>query len=369
MPTPAPSMVHVLVLEPFTLGHTVYKLDFMARQIRSLPGGPEIIPVGNKSATPKYLGLTWQNISVHQRMPMSVFLAYIGLVMRTLKKKPGKKFLLNLAYDGTWYYLGVLALLLAPLFRALGIHLVCLHFRSCYLKRLSGLTDLAKYCVFLLLRILLGKGFTLLTTHPDNPLRKRVCYLPDLMDIPGPLPTRNEARASLGLAPGQKILLFFGNIHDRRKGFSSVVRLLDHLPEGWTILLQRQQEGEYSQFVREHGDRLHVVEKTVDNRTKSLMFRAADGVLLLYPENFGGSSGVLTDAVFHGTPILTTRFPYAVAMLERYQIGYPINADSHESWRQALRHLETDHCEVGLHRCRDDLLQRFKSELRSLFAS
>ena len=65
------------------------------------------------------------------------------------------------------------------------------------------------------------------------------------------------------------------------------------------------------------GSRVHFVNDYLDQRLLHGLIRKADIILLPYDSKDQVTSGVLTEAVVAGKPIISTRFPHAVELLSR----------------------------------------------------
>jgi len=353
----------VVVFDPYIIGHHVHKLRFTLKELRRIPN-LTVLPVANKSKVPDCIGYYWEQTKI-QSPPILLFFRYLLLVLNILRSSKGKRVLLNNAFDNTWKHFGLLGILLVPLFRASKINLRCLQFRTNYLKHIASLTDLLQLLAFKILQVGLGRSFTLLVTIESHTnANEGIEYLPDLLDIPDELPSRREARSHLGLPPEARIILFFGDIEEPRRGFELMVRNFDAIPGDWKLLVMRPSGLKYEQFMVRYSSRIYTVIPEVSHSDKVMMFRAADAVVLLYPENFAGSSGVMTDAIMYEVPVITTRFSYAKEILSKYEVGVFVDGSSPESFGRAFVGFDGSNYSQDISRCKKDMIKDFRSQIR-----
>jgi glycosyltransferase involved in cell wall biosynthesis len=355
----------VVVFDPYIIGHHVHKLNFTLRELRRIPR-LTVLAVANKTKVPDCMGYSW-NQTKTQSPPILLFFRYLILIINLLRSTKGRRVFLNNAYDNTWKHFGLLAIFLVPLLRALKISVVCLQFRTNYLKKVGSLTDVLQLFAFKSLHLGLGESFTLLVTKESNASPdKRIEYLPDLLDIPEEMPSRREARERLGLPQNQRILLFFGDIEERRRGFEFISRNLESIPGIWKMLIITPKIGRYGKFVVDHSDRIYIISHEVSHVEKVNAFRAADAVVLLYPETLPGSSGVMTDAIMYERPVMITRFRYAEEVLSKYKVGSFIDRCSAESLQQAFSNFVEEAYIEEIARCKKDMIEVFRSQLREV---
>jgi glycosyltransferase involved in cell wall biosynthesis len=352
----------VVVFDPYIIGHHVHKLDFTLKELRRIPG-LTVIPVANQAKVPNCVGYYWNQTKI-QSPPILLFLRYIVLMINLLRSAKGRRVLLNNAYDNTWKHFGLLGIVLVPLLRVLKIKFLCLQFRTKYLKEIRSSTDLFRWLSHGVLHIGLGHSFTLLVTQERHAnAGERIEYLPDLLDIPEKMPSREEARECLGLPQDERIILLFGDIEEPRKGFELIVRNFDAIPKDWKMLITHPSAGKYAQFIVKNSARIHIINREVTHIDKVNAFRAANVVILLYPESFAGSSGSMTNAIMYEIPVATTRFSYADEILSKYEIGVFIDRHSEESLRRAFSNFKGEAYAQEIARCKKDMIEVFRSQL------
>ena len=355
----------VVVFDPYVFGHSVHKLLFTVSEFRRLEN-VDVIPVGNKSALPSCDGILWRQCNI-RHLPLIVFLRYMLILISVLRRARGRRVLFNNAFDSTWEYFVIFSPVIIPLFRLFRIDLFCLQFRTGYLTGAVSATDWAKRIAFLLLRAGLGSRFSLLATRPGaiggwNNVR----HLPDLMEIPGELVSREVARLHLGIGDHERVLLFFGNINDDRKGFHTVAEAVRILPPEWKIMVMSDGAGKYGDVLQQYRSRFIVQPADVEPGEKQFMFRAADAVVTPYAEEYGGSSGVMMDAVMFGIPVISTRFPYALEIFALYDVGILLPRCSAREIHDACIEIPGRDFQGALTQCREELKNRYRAVLRDI---
>lgn len=355
----------VIVFDPYIIGHHVYKLNFTLKELRRIPG-LTVIPVANKAKVSDCVGYYWDQTKI-QSPPIVLFLRYIVLMVNLLRSVKGRRVLLNNAYDNTWKHFGLLGIFLVPLLRVLNIKFLCLQFRTNYLKEIRSLTDLFRRLSYGVLHVGLAQSFTLLVTQERHAnAGERIEYLPDLHDIPEEMPSRKEARERLGLPQHQRTMLFFGDVEEPRRGFEFISKSFDSIPGIWKMLIITPKLGRYEQFVVDNSERIHIISHEVSHVEKVNAFRAADVVILSYPESFAGSSGVMIDAIMYERPVMITRFRYAEEVLSKYEVGVFIDCHSAESLRKAFSNFVKETYIQEIARCKKDMIEVFRSQLRKV---
>jgi glycosyltransferase involved in cell wall biosynthesis len=355
----------VVLFDPYIIGHHVHKLNFTLKELRRIPG-LMVIPVANKAKTPNCTGYYWNQRKI-ESPPTVLFLRYIVLMINLLRSAKGGRVLLNNAYDNTWKHFGLLGIFLVPLLRVLKIRFLCLQFRTNYLREIRSLTDLLQRLSYGILHVGLGQRFILLVTqrrHANAP--ERIEYLPDILDIPEEMPSKKEAREHLGLPQDQRIMLFFGDIEEPRRGFEFISRHFDSISQIWKMLVITPRLGKYEQFVVNNSERIHIITHELSHVEKVNAFRAADVVLLLYPESFAGSSGVMTDAIMYERPVMVTRFRYAEEILFKYEVGIFIDSHSGQSLLKSCSDFTGEIYTEEIARCKKDMIEVFRSQLRKV---
>jgi len=355
----------VIVFDPYIIGHHVHKLSFTLNELKKITG-LTVLPVANKRKTPDCMGYCW-NQTKSQSPPILLFFRYIILMVNILRSARGRRVLLNNAYDNTWKHFGLLAIVLVPLVRALKIHLLCLQFRTNYLREIGSLTDLFQRLAYKILHVGLGQSFSLLVTQERHAnAAERIEYLPDLHDIPEVMPSREEARERLGLPLDGRMILFFGSVEERRRGFELLVRNFDVVPSDWRLLITSPSVGNYERFIVSNFARIRLINREVNHAEKVNAFRASDLVIILYPESFAGSSGIMTDAIMYERPVMITRFRYAEEILSKYNIGVFIEDSSRESFQKAFSSFVKGNYSQEITRCKKDMIEIFRSQIRKV---
>jgi glycosyltransferase involved in cell wall biosynthesis len=352
----------VIVFDPYIIGHHVHKLNFTLKELRRIPE-LTVIPVANKAKLPDCVGYYWNQRKI-ESPPILLFLRYVVLMVNVLRLAKGRRVLLNNAYDNTWKHFGLLGIFWVPLLRVLKIKFLCLQFRTNYLREIRSLTDLLQRLSYGILHVGLGRHFILLVTQRSHAsATERIEYLPDILDIPQEMPSKKEAREHLGLPQDQRIMLFFGDIEEPRRGFEFISRDFDSISRIWKMLVITPRLGRYEQFVVNNSERIHIITHELSHVEKVNAFRAADVVILLYPESFAGSSGVMTDAIMYERPVMVTRFRYAEDILSKYEVGIFIDSCSAESLQKAFSDFVEEAYIEEIARCRKDMIEVFRSQL------
>ena len=146
---------------------------------------------------------------------------------------------------------------------------------------------------------------SLKTTHPDAP----VFFLPD----PSPdfhLASKEEARAAMGVPQKARVFLFYGGPY-KRKGLDLAVAAMEKVPRNSRAFLlcvgRQPASGAVSNGLAGlvGSGRACQINRFVSTAEEALSFAACDAVLLPYRGHFG-SSGVLSQAVTAGKPVIAS---------------------------------------------------------------
>jgi len=160
-----------------------------------------------------------------------------------------------------------------------------------------------------------------------------------------------------GVGPAAPTILTWGLIGPGKGiewGIDAVARLADLDPRpryvvaGQTHPKVRERDGErYRHFLERRAVDRHVSDQVVlddryrDKAALASLVSSADVVLLPYDSREQISSGVLIEAVAAGVPVVATRFPHAVELLES-GAGLLVDQQSPEQMAAALRSVLTD---------------------------
>lgn len=123
-------------------------------------------------------------------------------------------------------------------------------------------------------------------------------------------PTREAARAALGIAPSARVLLFFGYVR-AYKGLDLALRALARLADPqlqlWVVGEFYEPRARTEALIAELNlrDRVRIVDRYVANEEVGQYFQAAD--LVLQPYRSATQSGIAQIALAAGRPVLATR--------------------------------------------------------------
>jgi len=142
---------------------------------------------------------------------------------------------------------------------------------------------------------------------------------------------REKIRGKLALEDNHKLLLCFGGTRFD-KGADLAVEMLEKLPEHYHLLVAgKEEEIKYTDLnlvAAGYKDRLHTMNRFIDDKEVNDIFSAADTVLLPYREHFAGQSGPLTIAASLGIPVLASDIPVLSETIIKYQLGEVVNIKS-----------------------------------------
>jgi D-inositol-3-phosphate glycosyltransferase len=123
-------------------------------------------------------------------------------------------------------------------------------------------------------------------------------------------PSREAARAALGIAPAARVLLFFGYVR-AYKGLDLALRALARLADPqlqlWVVGEFYEPRARTEALIAELNlsDRVRIVDRYVANEEVGQYFQAAD--LVLQPYRSATQSGIAQIALAAGRPVLATR--------------------------------------------------------------
>jgi glycosyltransferase involved in cell wall biosynthesis len=152
---------------------------------------------------------------------------------------------------------------------------------------------------------------------------------------------RDSVRSSLGVLPSQRLLLMFGNVA-RYKGADLFVEAMGLLDQRFVAVIAGRGnpdwEPELSSRIEASPakDRVHRIDRYVDDDEMGGLFQAADAVVMPYREI--DQSGVLFQAMRFGTPVLA----FDVGALRDY-VSRKIGMTTHDHTAGGLASLIVEH--------------------------
>jgi glycosyltransferase involved in cell wall biosynthesis len=160
-----------------------------------------------------------------------------------------------------------------------------------------------------------GDGFVMMTgresqavarAFPGRPVR--AAHLPVFDEVAPSRTPRDEARARLGVAADEPLLLFFGFVR-RYKGLPLLLDALARLPAPPRLVVAGEfweDEAEYRAQIDRLGlaGRVIIHNRYIPNEAVEPYFAAADALVLPYLS--GSQSGVAMLALHHGLPVIAT---------------------------------------------------------------
>lgn len=211
---------------------------------------------------------------------------------------------------------------------------------------------------------------TLLTIDPTLPewsARSPSKHSAAIAYVADPFPDEHAenpvlARERLGLDPGQRYLLVYGAITER-KGIYELVHALTRLEHAPTLIVAGEQDAGTRHFMRNHVRSLNpaplVLDAFISNDMERDLFSACDAVWLGYKGHYG-MSGVLVQAYRFGKPVIATEDGLIGWFSRRCELG-PILSDlSSASIGRAITETMTSwpHTPQAMPSAREDLLSR-----------
>jgi glycosyltransferase involved in cell wall biosynthesis len=161
--------------------------------------------------------------------------------------------------------------------------------------------------------------------------------------------SRADARAEIGLAPHQFVILVYGSI-TARKGLAELLAAVDGSAESTIALIAGAQDAESEALLREApAMRLRAAGRLIESNgfltaeLEARAFAAADAVWLGYAPGFYGSSGVLFQAAAAGLPVLASSTGLIGWLTRRHQLGLTFDTQNVHAVRSAIRDLMHDH--------------------------
>jgi glycosyltransferase involved in cell wall biosynthesis len=145
-----------------------------------------------------------------------------------------------------------------------------------------------------------------------------------------------DARARLGIEPGERVGLLFGASHPG-KDVDVVFRTFAGL-SGWRLLTGGQVGGE-----------------AADEATRELLYSAADVVVLSFVADLDRDSGGLMDAVGWGVPVVCSDQSLPADLVREYRLGAVFTPGDGASLRAALAEVPNEVAPRDLERARHEL--------------
>ena len=137
---------------------------------------------------------------------------------------------------------------------------------------------------------------------------------------------KQEARHMLGLPKDRIIYVHLGS-DERRKGLLDVMRLMDQIEQNPPLLVRggkmKKHTFRHKKLLKRltQQDKLISFDEWVSEERFDLFLDAADYVLLSY-HSHNGSSGVLSRAIGHGTPVIASDYEVIGARVKNYNCGF-----------------------------------------------
>jgi glycosyltransferase involved in cell wall biosynthesis len=163
-----------------------------------------------------------------------------------------------------------------------------------------------------------------------------------------------DARRRLGLDDHDKVALVFGAEHND-KDIDVVARVFAELPDwqlvvvGWVADAYRQRAG---------GREAIVMGGYVDNSIRDIVYSAADIVVLSFRPGYLRNSGVLTDAISMGVPVVCSDESIAADVVREYRLGSIFDPGNPDSLERAIKATPASVDPADLDRARKELSNR-----------
>ena len=163
-----------------------------------------------------------------------------------------------------------------------------------------------------------------------------------------------DARRRLGLSPRAKVALVFGIGHED-KDIDLVARVFAELAD-WQVVVVGQVAGEYRQ--RANGREAIIIGGYVDNATRDVAYGVADVVVLSFKPHSQRNSGVLTDAISFGVPVVCSDDSLAADIVREYNLGTIFEPGNPDSLERAIKRAPALIDTADLERARAELSNR-----------
>ena len=142
-----------------------------------------------------------------------------------------------------------------------------------------------------------------------------------------------DAKARLGFDADDKVALVFGTAREG-KDVDVVARVLAEMPD-WSVVVAGTIASDYR--ARKSARETIALAGFVDEMTRALVFSAADVVVLSFAAEYARNSGVLTDAVSWGVPVVCSDGSPAAAIVKGYRLGTVFAPGNPDALERALR--------------------------------
>lgn len=165
-------------------------------------------------------------------------------------------------------------------------------------------------------------------------------FLPIYDAFPPQRLSRTEARRQLGIAPDERLLLFFGFVR-RYKGLRYLLEALAHSPSNVRLLVA----GEFWEDAQLYHDlidqwrlrgRVIIHNRYIPNEEIEPYFVAADALALPYVS--GSQSAVGMTALYYGLPIITTSIGGLAETVRQGETGLIVPPADSAALAQAIQH-------------------------------
>lgn len=163
-----------------------------------------------------------------------------------------------------------------------------------------------------------------------------------------------DARRRLGLGNEDKVALVFGASH-RDKDIDLVARVFAELG-AWQLVVAGLVATDYRP--RATGREAVVIGGYVDNTMRDVVYSAADVVVLSFKPNYQRNSGVLTDAISMGVPVVCSDDSIAADVVREYRLGVVFESGNPDSLERAIKTAPARIDPADLERARSELSNR-----------
>lgn len=164
--------------------------------------------------------------------------------------------------------------------------------------------------------------------------------------------SKSEARESLGLEVGRKVLLFFGNIREY-KGLDILLFALEKLEENYELIIAGQcweDWHRYQEIIDHHGlgERILRLDGFIPADKVARIFQVSDLLILPY-KSFDAGSGVGAMGLHFGTPTITSNIDglsdTAIGKEFVFNVGDPEDLAKRIEWFYSQNHSFSDQIE------------------------